>query len=56
MIYTDFSSRALHSAGLAVAGACGFIASATLPPHAYKVRKKLILSSKYFRLTYGPLY
>ncbi|KAH7398625.1 putative MFS transporter [Phaeosphaeria sp. MPI-PUGE-AT-0046c] len=33
-----FDARALHSAALATAGACGFIASATLPLHAYKSR------------------
>jgi len=31
-------SRALHSAALATIGACGFLASAVIPPTAYKVR------------------
>lgn len=30
-------SRAIHSAGLALVGACGFLGSAVLPPDAYKV-------------------
>jgi hypothetical protein len=30
-------SRALHSAGLALIGAAGFLGSAVLPPDAYKV-------------------
>ncbi|KAH5612808.1 hypothetical protein HBI45_044320 [Parastagonospora nodorum] len=33
-----FNARALHSAVLATIGACGFIASAALPPQAYKSR------------------
>ncbi|KAJ8114491.1 hypothetical protein OPT61_g3651 [Boeremia exigua] len=33
-----FDARALHSAGLALVGACGFLASAVLPPDAYKAR------------------
>jgi hypothetical protein len=32
------SSRAFHSAGMALIGACGFLVSAVISPHAYKVR------------------
>jgi hypothetical protein len=50
------SSRAFHSAGMALIGACGFLVSAVISPHAYKVRQRQKTSrDKHLLMTLGSL-